>query len=1426
MGRALPFGVNLVAYIRAEMGLGAAARGMAQALESAAIPFNILNFEHGNPSLHRDQSWSHKEVVSSSYEFTILAVNPDNISNAKELVHKRNVIDRCTIGCWSWELPEIPDSWLSAFALVNEVWVPSRFVQDAISAKSSVPIFRVPHAICLRPSNKFSRESFHLPARQFLFLTMGDTQSQLTRKNPLGTIRAFKKAFPREDESAGLVVKINNVKTRHDDQETLDLLKAEIEGYKNIYLLETGMPRAKIDSLLAVSDCFVSLHRSEGFGLGPAEAMSLGKPVILTNWSGNTDYMTPANSIGIDYELIPVGKQYGPYAPDQLWADPDLGRAAYWMKRLVKDPALAQKIGRLGQETIKKEFSPQAVGQIIQKRLTYASGGAPPPLQVFVPREGNYHESFSRVREFRPKAWQCVKVVLEQGLGDVSAPLRFDPGNKTGIVDLAAVSLRSATTRKVVWRLKTRPELETLKIGGTAMLLADDRLLRLASFGEDPQVFLPPLSGPEFDGPLILEAWIRLNTSPPVIIEALAKDSALREAARASDRETARREEQLQIQLDVQKTQLDAQKSELARQGIELEAQKRDYAVAAEQLLTRETEIGQLRGSVLDREQENARLSDTIASLEKKQEQLVKEANDRGQALALVEQDLSLLKSRFEALKRERGELLRERGEQTRLLSRLEQDTVSQKRELAQLRDQILEVASQLAHDRRAMWNARVRRADATARLLQREQELRRIKRSLPWKTVKPLWKLGRFFAAEETPPAARQIAFAIDSPADWNDISEKVVISGWCFHPTGEQIAGVRARIGGKTHIGHYGFERNDVAGIIGHGSVARHSGFTIECKIPAEPSTIVIETIVQGEEWKAFFERELKRPAPGQRRVASQKAGPARKPDGVADFEAARKQLTALFEGSARTEASRSPRFSVITPTFNTKARWLVDAAQSLVSQTMPDWEWCIVDDGSTNADTPRLLKELAALDPRVRVELKENAGISAATNRAVSLARGELVCFMDHDDWLAPEAFALVSRKVDAGFDVVYSDEDKYDEATGRFGEAFYKPDWSPEYLRSVMYVGHLLTVRRNLAQQVAFDSNFDGVQDFEFMLRVGETGAAIGHVPQILYHWRKVPGSIAAESGAKAGIDLLQKKAVDAHLARLGLPGETDVRGGHRLRTVPHPKEHPPTIGIIIPTKDAPELIGRCLESLHRVTTYPNYDVVVMDNGTTDPAALEAMSRYPIKRIKSDGEFNFSRANNMGSEHTSAPYLVFLNNDTEIVAPDWLQHLLYHAEQPDVGAAGPLLLYPNRTVQHAGVALGMRGTADHVMRGFPAEVDGYAGSLACAREVSAVTAACLMMSRRRFEEIGRFSELFSTLYQDVDLCLRLRARQLRIVYTPEAVLIHHESASRKSYYDIVDRMFLLDQWDALIEKGDPYYNRNLNLERGDYSSAARG
>jgi GT2 family glycosyltransferase len=369
---------------------------------------------------------------------------------------------------------------------------------------------------------------------------------------------------------------------------------------------------------------------------------------------------------------------------------------------------------------------------------------------------------------------------------------------------------------------------------------------------------------------------------------------------------------------------------------------------------------------------------------------------------------------------------------------------------------------------------------------------------------------------------------------------------------------------------------------------------------------------------------------------------------------------------------------------------------------------------------------------------------------------------------------------------------------------------------------MYVGHLLCVRRDLARKTQFDSAFDGVQDFEFMLRLSETGPRIGHIPRVLYHWRKTPGSIAEKTDAKPQIGVLQARAVNSHLDRIGLPARAEQsKLPHRLTLVPANREEFRRVSIIIPTRDAPDVFGRCLDSIFAKTTHPNFEVIVMDNETTDEDSLALMKKFPVRRIPFPDPFNFSRANNQGAAAAAGELLVFLNNDTEIVTPDWLQQLAYYAEQGDVGAAGALLAYPDKTVQHAGVALGMRGTADHTMRRFPIDVDGYAGSLVCAREVSAVTGACLMIRKALFEEIGGFNEHFFTAYQDVDLCLRLRARGLRIIYTPQALLFHHESISRQSYYDMIDRMLLLDQWEEVIERGDPYYNPNLNLECGDYS-----
>ncbi|MGI8482288.1 MAG: glycosyltransferase [Chthoniobacterales bacterium] len=723
----------------------------------------------------------------------------------------------------------------------------------------------------------------------------------------------------------------------------------------------------------------------------------------------------------------------------------------------------------------------------------------------------------------------------------------------------------------------------------------------------------------------------------------------------------------------------------------------------------------------------------------------------------------------------------------------------------------------------------KARRADATSRLKNSEQILHAIESSPIWKTVKPLWKLisrGRKSPSSSEETLREDLDFGIDSPTDWTTKRDALLIRGWCCSRSGRVLAGIRAKIGRKSRFANYGLRRHDLSSAISHTPAAARCGFTVDVPVPKGASTLRLEAIEQGGNWEPFFEQELH----GEGEDCHRDVNTTKCPDGRYDLpylpSTRREKIAELLEQRFYSHHQRvgltQPLFSIITPTYNAKAQWLGEAALSVLNLSFSDWEWCIVDDGSTNDESRQLLARLQNISPRLRVIFAPNGGISAATNRALDLATGEFVCFLDHDDLLHPHALGALAAEFEKDYDAVYSDEDKLDDATRARVEPFYKPDWSPEYFRGVMYVGHLLSLRRDLAQRIRFDSAFDGVQDFEFMLRISEAGAKVGHTPELLYHWRKTRGSIAQKGDAKPAIAQLQERAVNAHLTRLGLPARAcQSTLPHRLQIVPLPRTQFPKISIIIPTKNAPELLGRCLRSLFEITSYPDFEVLLIDNQTTDEEAMRIMREFPVRRIEFAEIFNFSRANNEAARNASGAFLVFLNNDTEIIKKDWLEHLLYYAEQQDVGAAGGLLLYPDRTVQHAGVALGMRGTADHLMRGFPSDVDGYAGSLACAREVSAVTAACMMIRKALFDELHGFNEHFFTIYQDLDLCLRLRDLGLRIIQMPQAVALHHESVSRKTYYDMVDRMLLLDQWEPVIERGDPYYNRNLDLQRGDYA-----
>ncbi|HEU4432101.1 MAG TPA: glycosyltransferase, partial [Pyrinomonadaceae bacterium] len=290
-------GINLIAYIRAEMGLGVVARGMAAAIETAGIPFNIINVESGNYSQHTDYSWTHKEVARSNYDTTIVFMNPDQSLHLRSQAPATLLGDRYVVAQWFWELPELPDEWLEAFEFVDEVWAGTQFIADAVSRKSTARVVLMRPVVLLSEGASLSRSELGLPEDRYLFLAMFDTNSVLQRKNPLGVLRAFKAAFDGADASVGLVMKFNNSDYR---QPLMQAVREEMTGRENVFLIDRVMNRAEITSLIKACDCFVSLHRSEGFGAPPAEAMSLGKPAIITNWSGNVDYMTPDNSIAID----------------------------------------------------------------------------------------------------------------------------------------------------------------------------------------------------------------------------------------------------------------------------------------------------------------------------------------------------------------------------------------------------------------------------------------------------------------------------------------------------------------------------------------------------------------------------------------------------------------------------------------------------------------------------------------------------------------------------------------------------------------------------------------------------------------------------------------------------------------------------------------------------------------------------------------------------------------------------------------------------------------------------------------------------------------------------------------------------------------------------------------------------------------------
>jgi O-antigen biosynthesis protein len=515
--------------------------------------------------------------------------------------------------------------------------------------------------------------------------------------------------------------------------------------------------------------------------------------------------------------------------------------------------------------------------------------------------------------------------------------------------------------------------------------------------------------------------------------------------------------------------------------------------------------------------------------------------------------------------------------------------------------------------------------------------------------------------------------------------------------------------------------------------------------------------------------------------------------------------------------------PCVSIVTPVFNTPRPWLEECVQSVLDQVYEKWELVLVDDGSDDLELTKFLDELAARDSRIILRrLDQRGGISAASNRGLELAAGEWIGFLDHDDLLEPDAlFQHVKWLQDhRDADLIYSDEDKLTDEG--LDSPIFKPDWSPDYFFSCNYICHFTLIRADVLNQVGgFRSEFDGAQDYDLFLRIIERTTRIDHIPKVLYHWRRSRGSTADNIRRKPGSLETGRRALESHLERVAERGHVTVDWRTHAYWIKRDLLEPKPVTIIIPTRDRVDLLARCVESITRETNYAPYEIVIVDNDSQTDEARAYLSTVKHRVLNYRGPFNFSAINNFAVEQTDAPWLLFLNNDTEVIDGDWLTVMAEHIQRPEVGAVGPRLLYPDDTVQHGGIVVGVGGIAEHAFRGFPAEAPGVCRQLQVTRNYSAVTGACLLTRRDVFNKVQGFDEeRLPVTFSDVDLCLKIRRAGYLVVYTPFAKLYHHESGSRRRTVEPMETGVMRERWGAPLAY-DPYYNPNLSRERADFS-----
>jgi len=527
--------------------------------------------------------------------------------------------------------------------------------------------------------------------------------------------------------------------------------------------------------------------------------------------------------------------------------------------------------------------------------------------------------------------------------------------------------------------------------------------------------------------------------------------------------------------------------------------------------------------------------------------------------------------------------------------------------------------------------------------------------------------------------------------------------------------------------------------------------------------------------------------------------------------------------------------PKISIVMPAWNTEEKLLRKAIDSVLNQVYDNWELCIVDGGSTKPHVRKILEEYVRKDKRIKVKfLPKNLGIAGNSNEALKLATGEFVAFLDHDDELAPfalyEVVKLLNEKPDLDF--IYSDEDKVDEK-GRRRDPFFKPDYSPDMFLSVNYICHLSVIRKSLVDKVGgFRLGYDGSQDYDLFLRVLEHTDRIAHIPKILYHWRMTETSAATSTSAKPYAYGAAKKALADAMKRRGIEIEGVYDGlwpgSYRVK---YKIKESPKVSIIIPIKDKVVVVKRCIDSILNKTTYQNYEIVIVDNNQEDET-LEyyktVKNHSKIRILEYNKPFNLSAINNYAVSKVNSEFILFLNSSTEVVTSEWLSAMIEHAQRKEVGAVGAKLLYPDNTIRHAGIILGVGPyrvaglSHEHMSNNF----SGYFGRPHIIQNVSAVSMDCMLTKKSIFEAVGRFDEVnLTTSLGGLDYCLKLREKGYLIVYTPYAVLRYygpkdckHVIENQKTFLKEVE--FLREKWKDFLNN-DPYYNPNLTKGKTDFS-----